>query len=279
MKECTLKNISDAKEELRKTGNVGERKEACDFDSRRPWEKSYHYYVYLHETVSKEPYPLEFVQRNFNKMVLCPNYIAYRDKNERDEEGGVKIKKQVPSFDNYDYKFFAKSNKKIGIKNKIKIIKDFPDNIMCRVLIVSGGTGVGKSYLAKCLQKQEQEKGRAFVFIKWLELIDKFRDIGKDKDGYTDRFFFDVDILALDDFGEEEQKESGWTEEKLKALLDSFHQNQKPKKLVITTNKDMVYLIEKYTDKLMGRILKDCQEVEIFGGNYNLKNYIKNQEE
>ena len=262
--KCELPNIIDVKL-LRQYGILGESREACDYDDRRPWEKSFHYRVHLDKTVSGNPYLQEFVQQIRGKVILCPNYIEY--KSGMETENDVQFKKQIYSFDGYDYKFFSKANKKIGIKQKVKFIKNFPNNIMYNTLIVSGDTGVGKSYLAQCLREQESQKGRNISFIKWLELVDKFRSIESIDS------LLDSDILIIDDFGEEEKKESGWTEEKLKALLDSFQQNHRPKKLAITTNKEIDFLIQKYTEKLMGRILKDSQEVEIFGPNYNLKDY------
>lgn len=158
----------------------------------------------------------------------------------------------------------------LNIRDKcLKFIENFesPDE---KNLFFCGPTGVGKTFMAKCIAVEILKKGRTVLYQTAPVLFDiiaeykqkAFRDEDFEDDVYKN--IFDVELLIIDDLGTETQTPARYAE--LLNILNTRQANNltRPCKTIISTNLDIGKLSEYYTERVTSRII----------GNYALYRFV-----
>lgn len=123
--------------------------------------------------------------------------------------------------------------------------------------IIMGSTGVGKTYLAKCIAVEAYKKNKTVLYVKAHDYIDSFFDKNKTYDNLAD----EVDLLIFDDMGLENT--SDFSFKKIFTLIDKRLENKKS--TIITTNYTHNELKEIYDDRIMSRIYNKYYKYRLYG--------------
>ena len=145
-------------------------------------------------------------------------------------------------------------------------------------LLFYGGTGLGKTFLSNCIAKALLDTNHTVLYQSSVHL---FEDICADvlmKKGNNPNsqelyhYLFDCDLLIIDDLGTE-TKTSFITSEVYDILNTRMREN---KSTLISTNLSIKEISERYTDRVISRILSGYAVYNFFGDDIRLK--IKKEE-
>lgn len=282
---CTIQKKEEIKWKLMNgelpimRGQYPEKYLCCDYERRDKftWGGSGMHKVLIGEKIwDGSIYVTENVLADTIKgpVVFCPDYKEHladidgariqteeipRRVNNLEKEKAIKL------FSDYDHNFIRTKTPKID--EIIRLIQYFPANPEKNMLVLAGKKGTGKTHLAQSLEYQEVSKGNTVEYIEWLSLEQKFWQ------HENLNYMLDCDLLIVDDFGEETPKE--YTLEQFKNILDIFRTRKRPKKIMITTNKNEYDLRHKYGDKITGRIFENSILIWLEGKDYRFKGGAK----
>ena len=161
------------------------------------------------------------------------------------------------SFDGFDTSI-CKDEKQAQNLDKIsKILKKwsekYPNNAKNN-LIISGRTGVGKTYLTSCLANDLLSKNVAVCFVSAFDLNESFlkyhTSFDKTKSSWIEPFI-DADVLFIDDLGTEPLLKNV-TKNYLYLILSERERFNKP--VVITTNLMLDELNNRYDERICSRL-------------------------
>ena len=141
-------------------------------------------------------------------------------------------------------------------------------------LLLSGGTGLGKTFLSGCIARQVSEGGHSVVYDTAINLFAAFesrkfaRDLAVERQARDDtRRYLSCDLLILDDLGSE------LTTPMVQAALYEVVNSriQADKRTIISTNLSMNQIRERYTPQIASRIEGLYQELTFYGEDIRLK--------
>lgn len=124
-------------------------------------------------------------------------------------------------------------------------------------LLFYGRTGLGKSFLCSCIAKEIMDSGYTVIYqtsFTLMEIIEKYRFNRRECtpiDEANFRSLFECDLLIIDDLGTE-MANSFTTSELFNILNDRIINN---KKIIISTNIDILDMGSIYSDRILSRIL------------------------
>lgn len=158
------------------------------------------------------------------------------------------------------------------ILNKIKTyVADF-DNVGGNLLFY-GGTGLGKTFLSSCIAKALLDNGHTVLYQSAVHLFEDIcADVLMRKGNNPDsqelyRYLFDCDLLIIDDLGTE-TKTSFITSE----VYDILNTRMREKKsTLISTNLSIKEISERYSDRVISRIISGYDVYNFFGDDIRLK--------
>ena len=181
----------------------------------------------------------------------------------------------IPSFKDYDFKFFS-SEKEIDFAKKcVSTLNDYVNNlssIKCKNVVMCGGSGTGKTYLAKCIAKELLLRNNTTLFISSFDLNNMFLEehlSQADKKSHL-KDLIDLDVLIIDDLGTEPVRKNV-TKEYLLLLLNE--RLTKEKSTIITTNLLPANVLDRYDERIFSRIFnkRNTLILQFVGDNNRLK--------
>ena len=149
----------------------------------------------------------------------------------------------------------------------------FP-NYPLKNLLLSGGTGLGKTFLSGCVAREVSRGGHSVVYDTAINVFAAFetkkftRDLGEEKQARDDtRRYLGCDLLILDDLGSE--LTTPMVQASLYELVNS--RIQADKRTIISTNLSMEQITARYTPQIASRIGGLFRELTFYGEDIRMK--------
>lgn len=130
-------------------------------------------------------------------------------------------------------------------------------------VLLSGGTGRGKTHIATAIMYQLQDKtdyGKKVIFFNFPALISDIKkgmsqdDVRKSVDSSFDEMK-NADLVIVDDLGAERETEF------TTAIVDDIMQYCEDKSMIVTTNLNGSELIQKYKERFISRLGKNGKSI------------------
>lgn len=186
----------------------------------------------------------------------CDCFIRYRLENKLDE---ARLTDDEVSFEKFDLSRFSAEPLENGRSQRdymaqyLRITTAwadcFPD--CSNILLISGGTGLGKTYTAKCIQRRVIERGFSAAYYTAYRLFSLFHSdrLGEDVD--LEAILY-VPLLVIDDLGTEPMTRNVTVEYLFDLLNERVSQGLHT---VIATNLSFVGLNERYGERINSRLM------------------------
>ena len=153
--------------------------------------------------------------------------------------------------------------------------KQFP-KYPVKNLLLSGGTGLGKTFLSGCIAREVSERGCSVVYDTAINLFAAFetrkftRDAAEERQARDDtRSYLSCDLLILDDLGSE--LTTPLVQSTLYEVVNSRLQTDK--RTIISTNLSIEQIAERYSPQIVSRIGGLYEELTFYGQDIRLNQY------
>lgn len=221
----------------------------------------------IREALKKAGYPEDYLQPVYTcEKCLDTGYVgeqlrvpcdclkeAYRKK--------ASCFAQGQTFENFDETVFPEELlPELGLSQREQMVKlkkicekyaDALPNPAHRNLVLTGGSGLGKTYLLNCIAARAAEKGVPALQLTAYRALNLLRDsyFGKDVDAEE---LFDVPVLLLDDLGMEPLMQNVTIEQIYNLINERMSRG---KCTVITTNLSMSEIKNRYNERIYSRLM------------------------
>lgn len=145
--------------------------------------------------------------------------------------------------------------------------RQFPDYPL-KNLLLSGGTGLGKTFLSGCIAREVSRRGCSVVYDTAINLFSAFetrkfsRDMEEERQARGDtRRYIGCDLLILDDLGSE--LTTPLVQSALYEVINS--RLQAGRRTIISTNLSMEDIAVRYTPQIVSRIGGLYRELTFYG--------------
>lgn len=122
----------------------------------------------------------------------------------------------------------------------------------CKTLLLHGGSGLGKTYLLRCVGREAQARGVEPLFVTAYDLLMALKAAFFSRAGEGAEAYFDAPLLLVDDLGMEPLMEN-ITVEQLYHLLNT--RLARGLYTAFTTNLSLTELKNRYTERFTSRLL------------------------
>lgn len=192
----------------------------------------------------------------FTNGGMC-NCFKKRLHEEMIKQSGLQIS-ELADFKNFDPQIATNPNQQkelMELKTVFTKWSDkFPEN-KAKTVLITGATGVGKTFLSQCIAKQIIDKGYLVSFVTAFGmnniLLKYHTTFNSEKDSYLD-MLFDPDVLIIDDLGSEPILRNITIEYLYLILSERVRKN---KSTIITTNLDLNDILARYGERVFSRIV------------------------
>lgn len=171
----------------------------------------------------------------------------------------------VPFLKDYDVTVFEKKEQE-NVRTTVRKLKDFVDefdDMKIRNIILIGGTGAGKTFLAQSIAKEVISTNHTALFTSAFNLNNFFLSVhtGASTNKIAEmNGYIETDLLIIDDLGTEPLLRNV-TKEYLLLLLNE--RTLKNKSTIITTNMSPENILDKYNERVFSRIFNKSNSVTI----------------
>ncbi|MCC8060750.1 MAG: ATP-binding protein [Clostridiales bacterium] len=141
-----------------------------------------------------------------------------------------------------------------------------------RNLLFTGGTGVGKTFLANCIAREVIDRYFSVIYLSSQDLFEllsryKFSREVSEESEESYRHILDCDLLIIDDLGTEVN--NTFVSSQLFYCVNERILRQKG--TVISTNLSPGMLRDTYSDRTASRIMSNYTAIPLYGGDIRLK--------
>ena len=189
-----------------------------------------------------------------------------------DEQNFDRLRLDVYSDQPWEGKRSPRENMKRVVTVCEGFARRFPDYPLHNLLL-SGGTGLGKTFLSGCIAREVSGHGYSVVYDTAISLFSTFeakkfsRDLGQERQARDDtRRYLNCDLLILDDLGSElttPLAQSTLYEVVNTRLQSGLH-------TIISTNLSMEQISARYTPQVVSRLAGAYQELTFYGDDIRL---------
>lgn len=150
-------------------------------------------------------------------------------------------------------------------------VEHFADNK--RNLLLTGSTGVGKTFLSNCIAGALMEQGYTVLYMsafRLFEIFEHYRFGNSDESRQAGRDFdmiLDCDLLIIDDLGTEIG--NSYTVSQLFICMEERLLRQKP--VVISTNLNMDQIRARYSERIASRLFNNYQYIKLMGDDIRVR--------
>lgn len=197
---------------------------------------------------------------------------------------------QTENFETFSYEYYSNEpfgnyeltpyeNVKRNVKNALKFVENFDssdDNIL-----MTGNPGLGKTFLTNCIAKELLDNKHTVLYLSSNELFSEVLSTYLMSKNESDRvlakpiydYIYSTDLLIIDDLGTE--------------VINSFIRSQlfeiinkrilSRKSTIISTNLTLGEFMEKYSERVMSRIIDKFVIYPFYGDDIRKTRFIKSQ--
>lgn len=193
------------------------------------------------------------------------------------EQSDYKELLKIQTFANFNMELYKNSKNSIidvtdyenivGVINDIKrYINDYPNNFR-KNIILSGMTGVGKTFISSCIANELINKGAYVVYISATDLFEVLvKHYRSNDEAILMEKYISADILIIDDLGVESVVD-GFTSNFLNLFDKRISFN---KHTIISTNLSDKALLNRYSERFYSRMIKNYNRYIIYGNDFRM---------
>ena len=141
-------------------------------------------------------------------------------------------------------------------------------------IIMQGATGLGKTHLSLAIAKSAIDLGHDVIYGSSYNLLNKIERerFGRDEDNDSYNNLLECDLLILDDLGTEYT--SAYISATIYSIINTRLLSSKP--TIISTNLSMEEMLERYSDRIVSRILGSYERLVFVGKDIRLEKIKRN---
>lgn len=168
-------------------------------------------------------------------------------------------------FENKEYSPYDNINN--ILKHIHNIINHFDEDTGCANILIYGETGLGKTFLTNCIAKELLDREHSVFYLSSNELFEDILAgyIMNGNSSYEDlyKFIFNCELLIIDDLGTELTNNFVLSE-----LFEIINKRDiLGKSTLISTNLSVKQLRDRYSERIMSRIVDNYTVFNIYGDN------------
>ncbi len=185
---------------------------------------------------------------------------------------------KVENFDtfNLDYyssqkwknmKYSPRENAEYALGEAKRFADSFESGERIKGMLIYGETGLGKTFLSNCIAERLIERGRSVLYLSANQL---FNDVigaylieKKEEMKYVYELVKGAELLIIDDLGTE--MTNNLVNSQLFEVINIRAREEKP--TLISTNRSIEQLKERYQERILSRILADYTVICMYGDN------------
>ena len=140
-------------------------------------------------------------------------------------------------------------------------------------LLISGNTGVGKTYLANCIAGEILKAGKSVIYMSAHEFFSQLADYTfrrGQENADTLSFLLHCDLLIIDDLGTE--LNNGFINSQLFLCINERILHRKS--TIISTNLSLKQLSQTYTERISSRFIESYEYFHIYGEDIRIKKAV-----
>lgn len=147
----------------------------------------------------------------------------------------------------------------------------FADNK--RNLLLTGSTGVGKTFLSNCIAGDLMDRGYTVLYLsafRLFEIFEHYRFGNSEENKQAVRDFdmiLDCDLLIIDDLGTEIG--NSYTVSQLFICMEERQLKGKP--IIISTNLNMEQIRARYSERIASRLFNNYQYIKLMGDDIRVR--------
>ena len=140
-------------------------------------------------------------------------------------------------------------------------------------LLISGNTGVGKTFLANCIAAEILKRGKSVIYMTAHQFFSELADYTfRRNQGNSDTlsFLLHCDLLIIDDLGTE--LNNGFINSQLFLCINERILHKKS--TIISTNLSLKQLSQTYTERISSRFIESYEYFHIYGEDIRIKKAV-----
>ncbi len=194
------------------------------------------------------------------------------------ENSGLKNLLEKENFSTFSYDYYSSENDGIhkhspqdNIQSIVEKSHQFIDEFGSHKdnLLLRGETGLGKTFLTNCIARELMDQGHTVYYVTSNNLFEKvIADVvmNRDSDPKSRQLYkhvYDAELLIIDDLGTEFTNSFVATQ-----LFQCVNTRlQEGKSTIISTNLTLKELRDRYSERIMSRVIENYMVFEFYGNN------------